>query len=157
METDWLSGSASEEGGYRDASEDTNLGNRMMMLLPETRKARKRERITELVPLIWRWPRTSGLDREIRQVCNQYKYSNYKSELLMRYWVWNCISGLANEEFFLLEGSFLKEVTLVEKARIFDTRRKVLLCVWKTVGGDLLVGNREVTMAPCLGNASSSP
>lgn len=116
METDWLSGSTSEEeGGYRDASEDTNLGNRMMVLLPETRKARKRERITELVPLIWRWPRTSGLDREIRQVCNQYKYSNYKSELLMRYWVWNCISGLANEEFFHLEGSFLKEVTLMEK------------------------------------------
>lgn len=30
----------------------------------------------------------------------------------MRYWVRNCISGLANEGFFHLEGRFLKEVIL---------------------------------------------
>lgn len=95
----------------RCVSEVTNLDDRMTVLLPEQEAQRKRDNCATR-PLVWLWPWTPGLYRELGQAQNQYKHSNYKSELLMRYWSGIVLMGLKLKSFLIWKKTSLRKTMM---------------------------------------------
>jgi len=97
--------------------------------IARNKKPETRERITQLGPLIWPLPRTSGLYRELRQASNQYKHSNSKSELLMRYWSGILSLDLKMKRISSYERNLPKGSCTgwKRRARVLDKRTKVVL------------------------------